>query len=310
MTICDCALILCPNECKNGKEIVKLLRRNVYVHKRNKCPRRQYECPHCRESGEYQERTTTHLEECPKMKIPCPNDGCEEEIERCEISQHRQRCLFELVPCIYTNIGCKKKFLRKNMEEHKNDIQRHLKMAISTVCQQEVTIKTLEDKVAQQQATPMKFKITGFDELKTSNEIVYSPGFYTSPGGYKMHIRVDTNGWGDGKGTHVSVAAKIMRGENDDHLPWPFTGTVTFELLNQLEDDNHDYGELTFLANEQYSQRVVNEERASSGYGIPDYIPHADLGYNEAENCQYLKDDCLYFRVKVDAQTTSKPWLV
>ena len=275
------------------------------------CPRRQYECPHCRESGEYQERTTTHLEECPKMKIPCPNDGCDEEIQRCNISLHRQKCLFESVSCKYTNIGCKKSVLRKDLEEHQNDSQQHLQLAIDKVNQQEMTIKKHEDKIAQLQTTPMKFKITNFDKLKTSNETVYSPGFYTSSGGYKMCIRVDTNGIGDGKGTHVSVFAYLMRGENDDHLPWPFTGTVTVELLNQLKDDNHISRIMTFPPDDnEASQIVVIEERASTGYGYHCHIPHSELSYNAAKNCQYLKDDCLYFRVKVDARITSKPWLV
>ena len=314
MTVCDCALVLCPNECKNGKEIVKLLRRNVDVHKRNKCPRRQYECPHCRESGEYQERTTTHLEECPKIKILCPNDGCDEleGIERCEISQHRQKCFYEKVSCKYKNIGCKKKVVRKDLEKHQNNSQQHLQLAIDEVNQQKVTIKTLEDKMAQQFAlsTPIKFKITDFDKLKTSAKGAYSPAFYTSPGGYKMCVYVDANGWDDGKGTHVSVFACLMRGVNDDHLPWPFTGTVTLELLNQLEDVNHISLPVKFPPDHEASQRVVTREQASSCFGFPCYITHSKLGYDAAIHCQYLKDDCLYFRVKVDAENALKPWLV
>ena len=82
---------------------------------------------------------------------------------------------------------------------------------IDTVNQQEMTIYIhediivqLEDKIAQLQSTPMKFKITNFDELKKSNERDYSPAFYTSPGGYKMCIKVICNGNGDGEDTHVS----------------------------------------------------------------------------------------------------------
>ena len=311
MTTCGFTLLPCPNECNGGNETVKLLRKDIKAHKKNKCPRRQYKCPHCRETGEYHERTTTHLEECPKKKIPCPNDGCGEEIERCDISQHHQECLFESVSCKYIKIGCKGNFLRKNVEEHHNDSQEHLQLAIDTVNQQEVTIKKHEDKIAQIQSTPMKFKITNFDKLKNCNETVYSSGFYTSTGGYKMCIRVDTNGNGDGKGTHVSVFAYLMRGENDDHLPWPFTGTVTVELLNQLRDDNHHSQKTTFRPDDnEVSQRVVDTERATSGYGRHCYLPIYDLGYNAAKICQYLKDDCLYFRVKVDTASTSKPWLV
>ena len=58
-------------------------------------------------------------------------------------------------------------------------------------------------------------------------------------GGTKCGWRVYANGNGDGKGTHVSVFAHLMKGDNDDYLTWPFTGTVTFELLDQLESKNH-----------------------------------------------------------------------
>ena len=307
MTNCEFILLPCPNECKDGNETVKLLRKDIEAHKKEVCPRRQYECPHCRESGEYQERTTTHLEECPKMKIPCPNDGCDEEIERCDIPQHRQKCLFESVACKYVSIGCIEKVLRNDLEKHHDDSQQHLQLAIDIVHQQEMTIKSLK---AQQPSTPMTLKIAGFDKLKKSSEMFHTSTFYTSLGGYKMCIRVHPNGNGDGKGTHVSVYAYLLRGENDDHLPWPFTGTVTVELLNQLDDRDHHFDEFAFPPDHKASQRVVKEERASTGNGTPRYISHSDLGYNTAKNCQYLKDDCLYFRVKVDAESTSKPWLV
>ena len=244
------------------------------------------------------------------MKIRCPNDGCGEITERRDILQHRQMCVHEEVFCKYLNIGCKKKFLRKDLEDHHNDSQQHLQLAIDEVNQQKETIKTLEDKVAQQLSTPINFKITNFSKLKMSNEIVYSPGFYTSPGGYKMSICVYANGNGDGNGTHVSVFSYLMRGENDDHLRWPFTGTVTVELLNQLKDDNHHSQKTTFPSDNIASQKVINEERSLLGYGLPRYIPYSKLGYNSAKNCQYLKDDCLYFTFKVDARSTPKPWLV
>jgi hypothetical protein len=101
-----------------------------------------------------------------------------------------------------------------------------------------------------------------------------------------------------------------MKGENDDHLPWPFTGTVTFELLNRLENKNHRSKSVTFLPDKASSQRLISGERASDGYGMSRYISHVALGYNAAKNCQYLKDDCLYFRIYVNARGSSKPWLV
>ena len=320
MLSCDFTLLPCPNQCKKDEEILKLLRKDIEKHKKEECPRRQYECPHCKETGEYQERTTTHYEECPSVKLPCPNSGCNKLVKRCEITDHCKECTFELVPCKYSNIGCKLKVCCKDLEDHEGDSQLHLQLAIDTIHRLDNELKELGEVVVKQgdtlaqikqQATKyFKFKTAKFDQLKKSSHETYSPALYTSPGGYKMCIRVDANGYGDGKGTHVSVFAFLMRGENDDHLLWPFTGTVTVELLNQLEDKNHYSGETRFPQDSLASQRVMDGERAPTGYGHQCYIPHSDLGYDEAKNCQYLKDNCLYFSIQIDAHTTSKPWLL
>ena len=125
-----------------------------------------------------------------------------------------------------------------------------------------------------------------------------------------MCIHVYANGLKDGKSTHISVYAALMRGENDDHLPWPFTGKVTFTLLNQLEDQNHHSKVTKFLPETKGSKRVMNREISPDGYGHQCFIPHTSLDYDEANLTRYLEDDCLYFRITVDAKSSFKPWLV
>ena len=122
-----------------------------------------------------------------------------------------------------------------------------------------------------------------------------------------MCIRVDANGCGNSKGTHISVFTYLMRGENDDNLSWPYTGTVTVEVLNQLGNRNH-YPLHTNFASD-YGQRVLKHNRAPAGhgYGHRKYISHSLLDYDLTKYCQYLKDDCLYFRLRA---TNSKQWLV
>ena len=227
--------------------------------------------------------------------------------------------MFEKVLCKYSTIGCKEEVERKDLREHERDSQLHLHLAVDSVHQQQITIMkqqiTIRDQDRklehlQTKETPMTYKFTHYDQHKTASEKSYSPAFYTSPGGYKMCISINANGNKDGKGTHVSVYAHLMKGENDDHLPWPFTGEITIDLLNQLENENHYSLSMTFPPDKHTSQRVVNEEGPNTGYGFSTYISHSYLGYNAIKNCQYLKDDCLYFKVSADAKSSSKPWLV
>ena len=312
LTSCDFTLLPCPNECKEGSEVCQLLRKDMEQHKLEECARRQYKCPYCKEDGEYQERTTSHLEICPIMKVPCPNAQCNASTSRCNISSHRKTCIHEMVHCKYSSIGCKKKILRKNLKEHEDDSQQHLQLAINTVHQLKTMVTKQSTIIAQIQSSqnkPITFRVSDFEHLKSFSEIYYSPFFFTNPDGYKMRIRVDANGNGDGKGTHVSVYAYLLKSENDDHLPWPFTGMVTFELLNQLGDKNHHSWNTIFVRENKAGQQVVGREMASTALGRSCYILHADLGYNEAMNCQYLKDDCLYSRITVNAEKSIRPWL-
>ena len=294
LTMCEYALLSCTNECMENDNEVKMLRRDLDQHLK-KCPNRQHQCPLCKVTGKYCDITTTHLDSCPKLEVPCPNGKCTLSVVRCKLSYHRSKCLFEEVPCKYVDIGCKENLPRKDLEQHENDDAFHLHLAIETVIEQQVKEK------------PCVFKMPEFQQLKSSKDIWYSPPFYTHPGGYKMCIKVYTDGFGEGAGTHVSVGAYLMKGRNDDNLSWPFTGEVTITLLNQLEDENHYTDTISFPQNNESSRRVVSGERASRGYGRTKFIPHTQLDAHW--NCQYLKDDCLFFRIEVTPPKPEKPWL-
>ena len=99
----------------------------------------------------------------------------------------------------------------------------------------------------------------------------------------------------------------MMCGENDDRLTWPFRGEVSIELLNQLEDANH-YARLIHFTDDEHGQRLY-VSRIGEGYGYRTFCPHSDLVHDATRNCQYLKDDCVCFRVKVKVYSP-KPWLV
>ena len=106
-----------------------------------------------------------------------------------------------------------------------------------------------------------------------------------------MAFNVIVDGVGIGQGTHVSVYALIVQGEYDRKLKWPFLGTVTFTLLNQLEDCNHHTHKMVFIKG--YNAKV------GSTWGEHEFISHSELGHDSIRNTQYLKEDILYFKVTV-----------
>ena len=308
---CDYTLVPCPNGCS----IENLAKKDLELYLKSECLRREYKCPYCKEEGEYEKITTIHLGKCLGFEIECPNIGCENKIPRSELLIHRSTCDYEPVSCRYANVGCEERPLRKNLEKHEENAKLHLQMTIDRMLEldekvhmlalqlraKDKRITDLEKKIRNE--SPIKFKVRRLQNTKE----VQSPSFYTSQTGYKMRIKVLTKGKGEDQQTHLSVFAYLMKGDNDDSLTWPFTGTVTIELLNQLQNWNHHKDTITFLDDNDVSKRVVKGERGR-GWGKTEFISYTDLNYRPSKNCQYLKDDTLIFRVSV-CVPDYKPWL-
>ena len=84
---------------------------------------------------------------------------------------------------------------------------------------------------------PIIVKMSGFSEKKESGTNWYSEPFYTHEAGYKMQLCVNVNGWFSR--IHVAVELYIMKGPNDDLVPWPLVGRMELGLLNQIGDQEH-----------------------------------------------------------------------
>ena len=184
----------------------------------------------------------------------------------------------------------------------KDDFSHKIATSEQNIRDQEATLtlhqQTLE-RITCTGELPFNFTMTEFKSKKKNDVDWYSPPFYTHTHGYRMCITVDANGIGVGKGTHLSVYAYLMQGPYDDVLLWPFQGSITIQLLNQLNDRNHHTGTINFTDTTEpnYMNRVTSGERAGSAWGIHTFLPHTQLDLNSKGKCQYLKDDQLVFRV-------------
>ena len=159
-----------------------------------------------------------------------------------------------------------------------------------------------------------EFTLTEFTKRKQFNNVYYSQPFYTHPNGYKLYLRVDTNGYGKGTGTHVSIFARLMKGDYDNYLQWPFDGEIVVNLLNWKEDNCHYQGDIIKLRRHtdpdgSATSRVTEGEYAPESRGIFCFISHSSLLCNPDTNTEYLQDDCLHLRV-VDVAVYSTPLLL
>ena len=114
-----------------------------------------------------------------------------------------------------------------------------------------------------------------------------------------MCLNITANGWDTGEGTHVGLTVYMVKGEFDSHLKWPFKGGITVELVNQKEGGKNYERNIGHTDSEQRDrnfQRVTKGERATGGWGSPEFPSHADL-YKPEEGKEYLLNDTLIFRV-------------
>lgn len=110
--------------------------------------------------------------------------------------------------------------------------------------------------------------------------------------GYTDFLRLCPNGINRGYGTHLSFKVLLKDRHRSEH---PFSLTITIELLNQQRDQDHITRVLTY---ELFFKKLF-KNFGFPEYGMPDnqLFPLADLELNEDGQTQYLKDDCLKFRV-------------
>ena len=88
---------------------------------------------------------------------------------------------------------------------------------------------------------PFKITLTKFSEHKArggDGEWKSDP-FYSHTGGYKFLLGIDTNGYQEVQGTHITADLDSLNGEYDGNLFWPIQITAHLQLLNQRGDHGH-----------------------------------------------------------------------
>jgi hypothetical protein len=294
---CGFALVPCPKQCKDDTDTVeRFMKKDLDKHLKNKCPNRDHKCEYCGEESTYAIITEAHDNICKMKPVPCPNDGCKVVIQCPQVSEHVSKCPHTLILCKYEGIGCATEMKRQDMVSHEQDDKLHLHMALETVATLKEESVTLRDNRSQ------IYALSDFQKKKDTNSTYTfsDQPFYTHPNGYHMTLTVLANGCGSNEGTHVSASGMIVKGKYDNELKWPFVGSVTITLLNQLEDKNHHTKTVNF--------RIRNDKKVGDDWGRPQFIRHSALAHTPAKNIQYLKDDTLYFKMSV-VVADHKPWL-
>lgn len=158
--------------------------------------------------------------------------------------------------------------------------------------------------------TLAQFTLNDYAMMKRNNHSWFSPPFYTRQQGYRMCLKVMTNGEGSGTGQYVAMYLHLMRGEFDDLLAWPFRGELVVELLCQqkVKDTTtplhppHTHAlHYTDATPRRHASRVTYEDRATEGKGTPSFIHLSELAI------KFLHNDSLVFRIiKYKTENTAR----
>ena len=307
---CKCFPLPCPNNCTLSGSGIK--RRNLAHHVEEECSLAEVQCEFRHVGCEVtlsrrdmanhmKEKLTSHISLLAAENHYLSKQVMEREEQICSLSRRNTELEEKIVKQSEDTKRAKDQLKELNEKgDRVTELQLHLAQTprlnidqLQTKQQQRMYIELRSVNV------PVAIKMAGFDELKKTDTAWCSRPFYTCMGGYKMYIKVYANGGEGGRGTHVSVFTCLMRGESDACLKWPFRGKIAVQLVNQFEDTNH-FTDFICYTNKQCDRsatRVTYGERSDIGWGKHQYIPHSKLGLNVARNRQYLKDDCLIFRI-------------
>lgn len=199
---------------------------------------------------------------------------------------------------------------RMSLDRHLDDsVKTHLSLMCSVVAKQQKTIDNLQDQLESLSLNTdgqLLWRITDyadkFSHAAGEEEVeIVSPPFFTGRYGYKLQVSIFPNGNGSGEAAHLSVYIRVISGDYDSLLRWPFTFPISFTLLDQNEDPNkrmHIKESFTPDPTWKNFQRPSKDVHVL-GYGYPTFVSH-----NFLKTRDYIKDDVMFLRVRVDCSSS------
>ena len=299
--MCGFEPLYCENKCGQ-----KVARNRLKAHMVNTCSKRSVNCKYCGRAFAA-DTLQGHQLTCPKFPVPCPA-RCGEACRREEVERHLARCGTSLATCPHAEAGCSWQGHASVLDQHMLDNKdNHLDLMVRHCRSQANYIDRLKAELERSNIAKdgvLIWKIKDFEakmaEAKGADglELVSLP-FYTSATGYKLQASLFLAGNGGGENTHLSVYIKVLPGDYDNILKWPFKHTISFTLLDQnpcrqsavniVESFIPDPNWANFAA----ASKVADPDQL--GFGFPRFVPHGMLGLRN-----YVKDDTLYIKIRAD----------
>nr|XP_032644603.1 TNF receptor-associated factor 4 [Chelonoidis abingdonii] len=305
--VCPQESVYCENKCG-----ARMMRRLLSQHTLTDCPKRTQPCPYCTKQFVF-DTIQNHQYQCPRYPVSCPNQCGTPSIAREDLSGHlKENCSTAMVLCPFKDAGCKHRCPKLAMSRHLDESTKvHLGMVCSLVSRQRQEIQELRQDVEELSVSSdgvLIWKIADYarklqDSKVRSNYEFFSPPFYTHRYGYKLQVSVFLNGNGSGEGSHLSVYIRVLPGQYDNLLEWPFSYRVTFSLLDQSDPSLSKPQHITEAFNPDPNWKNFQKPGASRssldestlGFGYPKFISHEDI-----KKRNYVRDNTVFIKASVE----------
>ena len=247
------------------------------------------------------QNTQKHLALMPAATLRISQDFEQKLQEQLEIVEKKLEQKDELIEQVEQKLDKQSTEFQEQLGEQQKEFQEILKENNEQIKKLEDQLQTNGQVIEQQQQVisqlrrqggilPYDITFSDYRQLKARDGYIDSPPMYTHPEGYKFELSLWPNGGGTGAGTHVAVSVYLLKSGHDAELKFPVKFTITVQLLNQHRDQDHHTRDIR-------CERKTREKLGNHiGYDWK-FIPHADLEWNRAKQTQYLKEDCLKFRI-------------
>ena len=311
-----------PVHCPNGCPVFPIERCRVEQHLRNECSRVMVECPflyagcevalprrdmqeHARDVSAHFPMLTTITQRLVYENARLQSRVTKLEEEKEERERFMMKRLFQLTHacCVSHHFICHTQQKSEGGPFTVNTTIGSFVMDIAVTG--DMVSKTFETEMRSMYfaVLPYEFKMENFLNYAKGGPFEYSPVFYTHSLGYRFRVKVVRTEYSKllSLDAFTSVYVEILASPFDDRLNWPFKGSISIAVVNQLDDCNHFETSVCFCdVTYEGKQRIRPERGAPVSVGLRPFIYHKDLRNRcrkDGRHTQYLQNGTLQFRI-------------
>ena len=148
-------------------------------------------------------------------------------------------------------------------------------------------LQEIDNQIIAGHAPPYNLTVTGVKKLMDYGQW-NSGNLYTHPGGYGFYVEMKKR---SDRYESPGLAVNLLTHHQDENpsLPEKNTLTFTFELRNQHKDQGH----MTVTQRIPWNSLGAHKEHVFN----ESFISWEHMQWNERQQTQYLRNDCLQFRI-------------